>query len=386
MVKENEELSLFDEEEEECEHTQLKDVTFVHNDFNVSTIYSLIDSGQVKIPPFQRNFVWEIGTASRLIESIIYGLPIPQVFLYEEKKNEFQIIDGQQRLLSIFFFMKEKFPTKIGKQKLRSKLLGNSKINEEFFENEELFSKFNLKFVPAVSGQKNSLEGLTYSTLEDGIKWDFDYRPIRCVVIKQSSKDPVKEPIYEIFNRLNTGGQKLTPQEIRMSLFHSYFLEKIMDVNDDCRWRRLLNVDKPEIHFKDVESILRGLAMLVSHEEYKPPMYRFLNGFTFDYGDKIAEVDYLMKLFGAFLDCCSDLDQSDFASKSGKFNISLFESIFVATCEEEYLKKSFPNKTITKVSIKTLKENYAFQAASQDSVASKNSVRIRIDTAKKIMR
>src|SRR2546426_1120362 len=74
------------------------DLTSVPNDFNVLTIYNFIESGAVKIPGFQRNYVWDLRRASKLIESLILGLPVPQVFLYEAGRNDFLVIDGQQRL------------------------------------------------------------------------------------------------------------------------------------------------------------------------------------------------------------------------------------------------------------------------------------------------
>src|ERR1043165_8457584 len=88
------------------------DLTSSRNDFNVLTIQSFIESGSVKIPGFQRNYVWDIKRASKLIESIIIGIPIPQLFLYEESRNRFLVIDGQQRLMSIYFFIKQRFPRK----------------------------------------------------------------------------------------------------------------------------------------------------------------------------------------------------------------------------------------------------------------------------------
>src|SRR6266436_9534638 len=72
------------------------DLTATPNDFNILTIFSFIQSGAVKIPGFQRNFVWDQRRASKLVESLIIGLPVPQVFLYEESRNKFLVIDGQQ--------------------------------------------------------------------------------------------------------------------------------------------------------------------------------------------------------------------------------------------------------------------------------------------------
>src|SRR4051812_10613964 len=82
------------------------DLTSSPNDFNTSTIVNFIESGAVKIPVFQRNYVWDLKRASKLVESLIIGLPVPQVFLYEEGRNSFLVIDGQQRLMSIFYFVK----------------------------------------------------------------------------------------------------------------------------------------------------------------------------------------------------------------------------------------------------------------------------------------
>jgi uncharacterized protein with ParB-like and HNH nuclease domain len=88
------------------------DLTSSPNDFNVLTIQSFIESGSVKIPGFQRNYVWDIKRASKLIESLLLGLPVPQIFLYEESRNKFLVIDGQQRLMSIYYFIKQRFPRK----------------------------------------------------------------------------------------------------------------------------------------------------------------------------------------------------------------------------------------------------------------------------------
>jgi uncharacterized protein with ParB-like and HNH nuclease domain len=81
------------------------DISAAPNDFNILTIYSFLESGAVRIPGFQRNFVWDIGRSSKLIESLILGLPVPQVFLYEVERNKFLVIDGQQRLMSIYYFI-----------------------------------------------------------------------------------------------------------------------------------------------------------------------------------------------------------------------------------------------------------------------------------------
>ena len=93
------------------------DISVSPNDFNVKTLFDFMESRVFKIPNFQRNYVWDIKRASKLIESLLIGIPIPQIFLFEEKKNNFLVIDGQQRLMTIYYFIKKRFPKK---EQLRS--------------------------------------------------------------------------------------------------------------------------------------------------------------------------------------------------------------------------------------------------------------------------
>jgi hypothetical protein len=88
------------------------ELTSTPNDFNVLTINSFIESGAVKIPGFQRNYVWDIKRASKLIESLILSLSAPQTVLYEEERNRFLVIDGQQRMMSMYYVIKGRFPRK----------------------------------------------------------------------------------------------------------------------------------------------------------------------------------------------------------------------------------------------------------------------------------
>src|ERR1700704_5004448 len=77
-----------DEDDEESQIDEYE-ISATPNDFNVLTIFNFIESGVVKIPGFQRNYVWDIKRASKLIESLLLGLPVPQLFLYEEGRNRF---------------------------------------------------------------------------------------------------------------------------------------------------------------------------------------------------------------------------------------------------------------------------------------------------------
>lgn len=369
-------------EEEGCDTVVTEyDITSTPNDFNISTLFSLIDNGVIKMPPFQRNYVWDEKRASKLIESIILGLPVPQVFLYEQGKNSFYVIDGQQRLLSIYFFMKQRFPTKEGRVILRQYLTGDTKIDSKILSNDKYFKNFSLKLPPLTSKEKNKFNEIKFETLGD-YKYTFEIlRTIRSVVIKQNEPDD-DSAIYEIFNRLNTGGQNLSPQEIRMSLYYSDFYKKLFEINNMPKWRNLLRQINEDIHFKDIEILLRSFAMLFEFERYKSPMGKFLNTFSKRANSFNNEtIVYLYELFVSFLDSCSDLDSNVFCTKNNQFSISLFESVFVATAKPFFEKKSIINVKIVNSSVLELKNDSSFINSNQGSVASRTNVTNRINRA-----
>lgn len=361
------------------------DITSTPNDFNIQTIFSLIDNGVIKMPPFQRNYVWDEKRASKLIESIILGLPIPQVFLYEQGKNSFYVIDGQQRLLSIYFFIKQRFPTKEGRLVLREYFTGDTKIDNSILSDDKYFKSFKLNLPSQSNDEKNKFDKLKYDTLGD-YKYTFEIlRTIRSVVIKQNEPDD-DSSIYEIFNRLNTGGQNLSPQEIRMSLYYSNFYKMLSEINTMKEWRKILNQTAIDVHFKDVEILLRGIAMLFEYNEYKSPMGRFLNTFSkkaMKFDNKT--VDYLKYLTLSFFHSCENLDENIFSTKKGQFSISLFESIFVATAIDNFKEHTLIEKKISSQSIITLKENADFINSNQGSVASKQNLNTRISKAIEIL-
>ena len=373
---------------EDKDETTIKeyDITSTPNDFNISTLFSLMNNGIVKIPLFQRNYVWDIKQASKLIESIILGLPIPQIFLYERGKNNFLVIDGQQRLLSIYFFVKQRFPTDEGRKILREYLTGNESINESVISNDNYFNNFSLRLPSPVASGKNKFDNIKYEQLED-TKYAFDFlRTIRSVVIKQNAPDDEDSSMYEIFNRLNTGGRNLKPQEIRMSLYYSNFYYMLFEINNLKLWRDILGQPSPDINFKDIEILVRAFAMLFLHNDYSSSMTRFLNRFS-KASEKFEQslIDYLKELFISFLNSCKKLAQRDFYSQNSKFSISLFESVFVATCIKYFERKQTVTGFIEQSSLKKLKMDEDFLSVSQSNIASKSSVKVRMKRAKEII-
>src|SRR5260370_27094666 len=154
-----------DAEEEEDVSAQGYDLTAVPNDFNVSTIVNFIERGVFKIPAFQRHYVWDIRRASKLIESIVLGIPIPQIFLFEQEKNEFLVVDGQQRLMSIYYFVKKRFPRLDQRVGLRRLFDQNGRIPEAALATDAFFENFNLQLPARLPKEGNRLNCAHYATL-----------------------------------------------------------------------------------------------------------------------------------------------------------------------------------------------------------------------------
>jgi hypothetical protein len=330
--------------------------------------------------------VWDIKKASKLIESLVMGLPVPQVFFYEKGKNDFLVIDGQQRLMTVYYFLKKRFPRMEKRVELRRIFDKEGSIPDRILSDDNYFHSFNLKLSERIVERKNRLEGLNYDTLEESDRVTLGLRTMRCIVIKQFEPkgEDSDSSMYEIFYRLNTGGMNLTPQEIRASIYYSDFYSMLTRINLDERWRKLMDKE-PDIRMRDLEILLRGFAMLSSAKEYKPSMLRFLNTFS-EQSKKYTheEVAYLESLFDSFMKQCISLPQRAFWSKSG-FSIAIYESVFVAVCGKAYSNKTLDVKPITLEKLEKLKNDAEFASASLSKTTDKIRVDLRLRKAREIL-
>jgi uncharacterized protein with ParB-like and HNH nuclease domain len=375
----------FEDYAEDAEEDQIDeyDITATPNDFNVLTLNSFVEAGTVKIPGFQRNFVWDITRASKLIESLILGLPVPQLFLYEQSRNKFLVIDGQQRLMSIYYFIKRRFPRKDKRAELRIVFDEHGGIPEGILHDDSYFQTFSLRLPEKLPGKKNKFKGLNYATLGD-YRTQFDLRPIRNIVVKQNSPDNDDSSIYEVFNRLNTGGVNLRPQEIRTSMYHSDFYEMLYSINTVEGWRSILGAPVPDLHMKDIEILLRGFAMLMEGKNYSPSMVRFLNRFSRKCESYDAKKnEYLKKLFLSFVDAAANLPKDAFINKkNNRFNIALFEAAFTAFCEKAFEDHTTVNGQIEADRLFSLANDEEFVQAASKSTTGSTNVEIRLNRAR----
>ena len=224
LLVEETELSDYDEPQ-----NIRNDIMSYPADYTLRVIYEKWQSGQIVIPDFQRNYVWNETQASRLIESFLLELPIPQVFLYRVRSNPLlTVIDGQQRLGTIARFYDGKFA-------LRG-------------------------VAPAWADRK-------YAELLEYDREILDDATLRAIIIRQINPDD-HSSAYQIFHRLNTGGTRLNDMEIRRAIFRGEANGFLLRLNENADWRALIGMPGSAKRFRDVELILRVLALAENWRQY----------------------------------------------------------------------------------------------------------------------
>ena len=379
----------FEEEQDIGEEAIVEyDITTSPRDLTPANIVDMIDSGIIEIPLFQRNYVWDIKKASKLVESLILGLPVPELFFYTEgdDNNTYKIIDGQQRFLSIYFFVKGRFPKTADSRFMIRDGINEGKELEMLLPDNKIFKDFVLELSEDASSPSR-YNGKKFATLDKDTQIKFRLRRfLRTVVVRQNKPDDNSSSMFEIFNRLNTGGTPLNAQEIRASLYYCDFYKALVRLNAEEKWRSLMGKPTQDLHSNDIELILRSIALLKDGDNYAPKMVNFLNSFS-QKTKKFSkdETNYFENLFLSFIDSCSLLGEKAFFRNS-RFSKTLFESVFVAACTNAYADKAMVCKKIDPTSFETLKNDEKFVSYLLSGSSSSDNIKGRINRAKEVIR
>lgn len=341
----------FVKEEADSESLTLKGSIISYGaDYTLDSIRQYVnDSKQIIVQPsFQRKFVWDIKKASKLIESFILGYPVPNILLGRDPETEvMEVIDGQQRILSICDFFRGRF-----RDERVFKLTGD--IDKKF-------------------------EGKTFDSLDEATQKKLRNAVLKAVVLVYPKDDPNIK--FTAFQRINTGSVVLNQQEIRNCIFGGSLNDALINLNEsDQRWRELLS-KKPDKRMRDVETILRFFVAYFKSSTYERPITAFLNKFMEENRYISSEkAEEWKKLFSETLELIiKNVGQSFPKSSTSKsFNRAIFESVMVAVARlqrEKRLKlKSLSGKYKKLLEDKT----YVDAVTSQTSDKKKYLERIRI--------
>lgn len=265
------ELNVEDVVESDASQAQRFSITSYGADLSVFDLVRRIGQDLLIPPAFQRKFVWSQKQASRFIESILMGLPVPGIFLYGQKGRQQLIVDGQQRLMTLDRYLKGVWET-------RNRQQGDREI--------QTVTPFKLVDVAA------PWDGKTFAELDDEEQEVINSYLIHATMFRQDGEASTGRSIYEVFERINTGGSRLSPQEIRSCVSHGPFVEFLNNLNSVPEWREIYGRPSPRI--KDEELILRFFALMDRGASYKRPMANFLDKYLEDYKD-ITERDQRAK-------------------------------------------------------------------------------------------
>ncbi len=228
-----------DDDDSEVEISSSRKLITQPYDLAVRSLCDQIDDGTISLSPsYQRKFIANDEFVSKLIESIIINVPIPPCYLSQNEDYEFDVIDGQQRLGSIYNFFKNK-----------RKLKG-------------------LKVTPEFNGD-------TYIDLPSRVQRSIATHTVRCISINNDSDEDIK---FEVFERLNSNTNPLNPQELRNCIYRGTFNDAIIEMNKDKRWRKIIGKPKVDQRFRDVELVLRFFAFKIyGVDKYRSPLKNWLN-------------------------------------------------------------------------------------------------------------
>jgi hypothetical protein len=259
-------------------------------DWTTQTVLIQLTKGNIELnPDFQRRDAWRIARKSRFIESLILGIPIPQLVLAERKnkRNSFLVIDGKQRLLALRQFCADADDTVYRRFPLRE-------LN--------IRSDLNGKYYSDILTDEGNSQDIT----------NFENGAIRTVVIRNW---PNEKFLYQVFLRLNTGSVPLSPQELRQALHPGPFSSFVDTFSGSSREiRGILGLSAPDFRMRDAELVIRYFAFRNYIHDYKGNLAPLLDITTerfnsiWEGGDEaliksqaddlLASISFTMEVFG----------------------------------------------------------------------------------------
>lgn len=311
-------------------------------DWTVGTLISLIGNQIDLNPAFQRRAVWSQIAKSRLIESLILSVPVPQILLASMKsdKNKYLVLDGKQRLLAI------------------------------------------QEFINGSGGQPGfKLKGLSILSELNGKRWeDFEKDPeLKSSLLNESVRTTIlrgwsnESALYEIFFRLNSGSVQLSPMELRMALHPGPFLKYIIDYTDKIGpFQISIGQVKPDPRMKDVELLIRFLAMSDGRWQYSGNLKQFLDTacqqFNQEFENEFEKIDSRIKTFEKACSLGAKIFGNDFSKKysntgseepkyENRFNRVIFEIIVFSLCDLSFAQFASANEQAVKVAFERLSIN-----------------------------
>lgn len=352
-------------------------------DISFGELINLYKNNELIIrPEYQRLFRWTNKQKTALIESILLSIPIPPIFVSEDRDGIWELIDGLQRVSTFISFYGE-----LQKNISEIQYSYQDDEDEELSPEEEQIrqEKIGNKWILESGGIIESLEGFNIDTLPSGLKINLKRAVCRVEILRGDSSTSMK---YELFKRLNSGGSKLKPQEIRNAIFRGIdtrLNELLLKLSQDARFQnltKLSNAKRQELY--DQELILRFIAFLNNAENVNDNTENYLNDFmesavsnpNFDYqtyeNQFIEVLDILTRLN----------DDSTFRNSRNLFVPAEFEGVTIGIAQN--IERFRDDEELLRTKIRELKADNDFRRFSGSASNSKSRIRTRLNRVQEI--
>lgn len=242
-------------------------------DLSFRELIARYDDNELIKPELQRHYVWDRVEASRFIDSVLLGLPVPSIFLAKTKDEKLLIIDGYQRIMTVRDFVKGVFSD----DNSQFSLSNSKRIHERW-------------------------RGKNFAQLSEEEKRKIRNTTIHAIIFMQQHPSPGDTSLYQIFERINTSGRSLLPQEIRNCVYQGPLNSLLFELNTNVLWRRMWGNEIRDSRMRDLELILRFFALsdefiLESADApYNISLKKYLNDYMGTHNN-IEEIEKLKQQF-----------------------------------------------------------------------------------------
>ena len=315
-------------------------------------------------PEYQRAFRWDQQRQSDFIESILLGIPFPSIFVATNPDGKWELIDGLQRVSTVLSF-----------------------FNELKDENGNSYPKNGLKLVEG--SMLKGLKDITIETLPLEYKLQIKRTPCRVEIILKESEFKMR---YELFKRLNTGGEGLSRQEIRNCIFRgldSRYSEFVSDLSQNDIFRDIVNIsvaNEEKMYYEEL--VLRYLTLKNKGTRYSQAniqdyMDEYLESQCKEFDDMKIQADKV--LFSKIMELLESLkDENIFKLGKRYFTTSMYDAIMLSLSDNSIELEELDIEELGK-KIATLKENKEFNKYVGSASSNPTSITNKVKIAKKVL-
>ena len=358
-------------EEESFSDDALFNISSYGLDLSFREIINMYEEGDLEKPEMQRKYVWSRNEASRFIDSILLGLPVPSIFFAKTKDEKRLIVDGYQRIMTVYDYVKTGI---FGGDKKPFKLSNSEIINAKW-------------------------RGKQFTELDQDEQRKIRNASIHAIIFEQ--KHPQDDSgMYQIFERINTSGRPLKPQEIRNCVYHGSFNQLLIDLNRDSVWRELLGTSE-DARMLDIELILRCFAFSHFKEQHEVSqnqinLVKYLNAFmgrNCEMSDeiKLKHTDDFLKTISAIKTHIGTIAfRNGKTTENGiefsrKINPAIMDALYSAFLEALQLDIRIDEQVNIRARYETLLLNEDFQDAISIRTTTVSQIKKRINKASEIL-